>query len=43
VTITAKSARTADFNAASKKITIKVVPPKTISFTAANQAKGIRN
>ena len=42
VTITAKSARTADFNAASKKITIKVVPPKTISFTAANQAKGIK-
>ena len=42
VTITAKSARTADFNAASKKITIKVVPPKTISFTAANQVKGIK-
>ena len=42
VKITAASAATANYNAASKTVTIKVVPAATSSLTAANQAKGIK-
>ena len=42
VTITATSAATANYNAASKNVTIKVVPAATASLTAANQAMGIK-
>ena len=40
VTITAKSAATANYNAASKTVTIKVVPASTASLLAANQSTG---
>ena len=42
VKITATSAATANYNAASKTVTIKVLPAATSSLTAANQAKGIK-
>ncbi len=42
VTITAASAATGNYNAASKKLTIKVTPAATSSITAANQATGIK-
>ena len=42
VKITATSAATAQYNAASKTVTIKVVPAATSSLTAANQATGIK-
>ena len=42
VKITATSAATAQYNAASKTVTIKVVPAATASLTAANQATGIK-
>ena len=42
VKITATSAATSNFNAASKTVTVKVVPAATASLTADNQAKGIK-
>ena len=42
VKITATSAATSNFNAASKTVTVKVVPAATASLTAANQATGIK-
>ena len=42
VKITATSAATSNYNAASKTVTIKVVPAATASLTAANQATGIK-
>jgi len=42
VTITATSAATANYKAASKTVTIKVVPAATTSFTAENQATDIK-
>ncbi len=42
VTITAASASTANYNAASKTLTIKVVPAATTSLTASNLATGIK-
>ncbi len=42
VTITVTSAQTTNYKAASKKITINVVPAATSSITAANQATGIK-
>lgn len=40
--ITVTAAQTADYNAVSKRLTIKVLPAATASFKAAGQAKGIR-
>ena len=42
VKITATSAATSNYNAASKTVTIKVVPAATASLTSANQATGIK-
>ena len=42
VTITAASASTSNYNAASKTLTIKVVPAATASLTASNLATGIK-
>ena len=42
VRITATSAATAQYNAASKTVSIKVVPAVTSSLTAANQVTGIK-
>ena len=42
VKITATSAATANYNAASKTVTIKVVPAATASLKADNQATGIK-
>ena len=42
VKITATSAATSNYNAASKTVTIKVVPAATSPLTAANQATGIK-
>ena len=42
VTITASSASTSNYNAASKTLTIKVVPAATASLTASNLATGIK-
>ena len=42
VKITATSAATANYNAAGKTVTIKVVPAATSSITAVNQAAGIK-
>lgn len=42
VTITAKSAATANYNAASKAVTIKVLPAATASLSAANLSTGIK-
>ena len=42
VKITATSAANANYKAASKTVTIKVVPAATASLTAANQATGIK-
>lgn len=42
VKITATSAATTNYNAASKTVTIKVVPAATASLSAANQATGIK-
>ena len=42
VTITAKSAATANYNAASKTVTVKVLPGATASLSAANLATGIK-
>ncbi len=42
VKITAASTATAQYNAASKTVTIKVLPAATSSLTAANQATGIK-
>ena len=42
VTITATSDATSNYNAASKKLTIKVVPAATSSITAASQVTGIK-
>ena len=42
VTITAKTAETENYNAASKAVTIKVVPAATTSLSAANQSTGIK-
>ena len=42
VKITATAAATANYKAASKTVTIKVVPAATTSLTAANQATGIK-
>ena len=42
VKITATSAATANYNAASKSVTIKIVPAATASLTAVNQATGIK-
>ena len=42
VTITAKAAATANYNAGSATVTIKVVPAATESLTAANLTKGIK-
>ena len=42
VKITATSAATTNYKAASKNVTIKVVPVATTSLTAANQATGIK-
>ena len=42
VTITAKSAATANYNTAGKAVTIKVVPAATASLLAANQPTGIK-
>ena len=42
VKITATSAATSNYNAASKTVTIKVVPAATASLTAENQATGIK-
>ena len=42
VRITATSAATAQYNAASMTVTIKVIPIVTASLTAANQAAGIK-
>ena len=42
VKITAASTATAQYNAASKTVTIKVLPAVTSSLTAANQATGIK-
>ena len=40
--ITVTSAATANYKAASKLVTIKVVPAATTSLTAANQVTGIK-
>ena len=42
VKITATSSATSNYNAASKTVTIKVVPAATASLTSANQATGIK-
>ena len=42
VKITATSAATDNFNAASKTVTIKIIPVATASITAANQATGVK-
>ena len=42
VKITATSAATANYNAASKIVTVKVVPAATASISTTNQAKGIK-
>ena len=42
VKITVTAAATANYNAASKTVTIKVVPAATTKLTAENQAKGIK-
>ena len=42
VTITAKSAATANYNTAGKAVTIKVVPAATTTLSAANLAAGIK-
>ena len=42
VKITVTAAKTSDFNAVSKAVTIRVVPAATSAFKADNQAAGIR-